>query len=83
MKPAAARYAPMESSEAVQRSFDATCRKLFRFLTGPEISRSRNARSSHRGDEPIASLTAPMPNARKRVAVKPHSREAVRRRRRA
>jgi hypothetical protein len=33
-------------SEAEQRSFDATCRKLFRFLTGPEISRCRNARSS-------------------------------------
>jgi hypothetical protein len=33
-------------SEAAQRSFDATCRKLFRFLTAPEISRSRNARSS-------------------------------------
>jgi hypothetical protein len=33
-------------SEAEQRSFDATCRKLFRFLTAPEISRSRNARSS-------------------------------------
>ena len=33
-------------SEAEQRSFDATCRKLFRFLTTPEISRSRNARSS-------------------------------------
>ena len=33
-------------SEAEQCSFDATCRKLFRFLTAPEISRSRNARSS-------------------------------------
>src|ERR1700733_2723094 len=33
-------------SEAEQRSFDATCRKLFRCLTAPEISRSRNARSS-------------------------------------
>src|SRR5271163_4316623 len=33
-------------SEVEQRSFDATCRKLFRFLTAPEISRSRNARSS-------------------------------------
>jgi hypothetical protein len=28
-------------SEAGQRSFDATCRKLFRFLTDPEISRDR------------------------------------------
>jgi hypothetical protein len=35
-----------DQSEAEQRSFDATCRKLFRFLTDPEISRSRNARSS-------------------------------------
>jgi hypothetical protein len=33
-------------SEAEQRSFDATCRKLFRFLTALEISRSHNARSS-------------------------------------
>ena len=33
-------------SEAEQRSFDATCRKFFRFLTAPEISRRHNARSS-------------------------------------
>jgi hypothetical protein len=33
-------------SEAEQHSFDATCRKLFRFLTAPEISRRQNARSS-------------------------------------
>jgi hypothetical protein len=33
-------------SEAEQRSFDATCRKLFRFLTASEISRRQNARSS-------------------------------------
>ena len=33
-------------SETEQRSFDATCRKLFRFLTAPEISRGHNARSS-------------------------------------
>ena len=33
-------------SEAEQRSFDATCRKLFRFLTGPQISRGHNAPSS-------------------------------------
>ncbi len=33
-------------SEAEQRSFDATRRKLFRFLTGREISRGHNARSS-------------------------------------
>jgi hypothetical protein len=33
-------------SEAEQRSFDATCRKLFRFLTAATISRRQNARSS-------------------------------------
>ena len=33
-------------SEAEQRSFDATCRKLFRFLTTSDISRRQNARSS-------------------------------------
>jgi hypothetical protein len=33
-------------SEGEQRSFDATCRKLFRFLTALEISRSHNAPSS-------------------------------------
>jgi hypothetical protein len=33
-------------SEAEQRSFDATCRKLFRFLTASKISRRQNARSS-------------------------------------
>ena len=33
-------------SETEQRSFDATCRKLSRFLTGSEISRARNPRSS-------------------------------------
>jgi hypothetical protein len=32
-------------SETEQRSFDATCRKLSRFLTGSEISRARNPRS--------------------------------------
>src|ERR1700722_15308258 len=32
-------------SEAEQRSFDATCRKLSRFLKGPEISRGHNAPS--------------------------------------
>ena len=30
-------------SEAEQRSFDATCRRLFRFLTDPEISHGHNA----------------------------------------
>ena len=33
-------------SEAEQRSFDATCRKLFRFLTAPEIARGHNVRNS-------------------------------------
>ena len=33
-------------SETEQRSFDATCRKLLRFLTGPEIGRRQNARGS-------------------------------------
>ena len=33
-------------SDAAQRSFDATCRKLFRFLTTREISHGHNARSS-------------------------------------
>jgi hypothetical protein len=33
-------------SDAEQRSFDATCRKLFRFLNAREISRGHNARSS-------------------------------------
>jgi hypothetical protein len=33
-------------SETEQRSFDATCRKLSRFLTGSETSRVRNHRSS-------------------------------------
>lgn len=33
-------------SEAEQRSFDATCRKLFRFLTASGISYRQNARSS-------------------------------------
>jgi len=32
-------------SEAEQRSFDTTCRKLFRFMTDPEISRG-HARNS-------------------------------------
>ena len=33
-------------SEAEQRSFDVTCRKLFRFLTAPEISHDRDACST-------------------------------------
>jgi hypothetical protein len=33
-------------SEAQQRSFDATCRKLFRFLTSSRISHARDTRRS-------------------------------------
>jgi hypothetical protein len=33
-------------SDTEQRSFDATCRKLFHFLTAPETRRRQNARSS-------------------------------------
>jgi hypothetical protein len=33
-------------SEAEQRSFDATCRRFFRFLTEPEISRRRSRNST-------------------------------------
>ena len=33
-------------SDAEQRSFDATCRKLFRFLSSREVSHRHNARSS-------------------------------------
>jgi hypothetical protein len=35
-------------SEAEQRSFDATCRKLFRFLTASEISRRSSATTTNR-----------------------------------
>ena len=35
-------------SEAEQRSFDATCRKLFRFLTDPEISRRSSTTTTNR-----------------------------------
>lgn len=39
-------------SEAEQRAFDATCRKLFRFLTKPEASHGR-ARRSHEATNPL------------------------------
>ncbi len=71
-------------SEAEQRSFDATCRKLFRFLTAPEISpppQRLEARPRRRTDRIIDGTNAQ--RAAMRVAVKPRSREAVRRRRRA
>src|SRR3984957_10537679 len=35
-------------SEAEQRSFDATCRKLFRFLTASEISRRSSTTTTNR-----------------------------------
>jgi hypothetical protein len=35
-------------SEAEQRSFNATCRKLFRFLTAPEISRRSSTTTTNR-----------------------------------
>ncbi len=71
-------------SEAEQCSFDATCRKLFRFLTAPEISPppQRLEALPRRRTDRIIDGTNAQPAAM-RVAVKPHSREAVRRRRRA
>jgi hypothetical protein len=70
-------------SETEQRSFDATCRKLSRFLTGPEISRDHNAQAlpRRRTDRVIDGTNAEL--SARRVAVKPRSRRAVRRRRRA
>ena len=54
-------------SDAEQRSFDATCRKLFRFLNAREISRAQRSKL-RRGDEPTASLTASMQNSRPRAS---------------
>ena len=69
-------------SEAGQRSFDTTCRKLFRFLTTAEPAaatfetiQQRRTKSGIDGTHAELSAT--------RVAVKPRSRIAVRRRRRA
>jgi hypothetical protein len=69
-------------SEAGQRCFDATCRKLFRFLTASEPAAATLEPIQHRQtnvgiDGTHAELSA------MRVAVKPRSRTAVRRRRRA
>jgi hypothetical protein len=66
-------------SEAGQRSFDTTCRKLFRFLTAPRsvaaaLPRRRTDRIIDGTDAGLAAMC---------VAVKPRSRAAVRRRRRA
>ncbi len=70
-------------SNGEQRSFDATCRKLSRFLTDCEIDRGHTARSSIAAtkDRVIDGTQADL--SAMRVAVKPRSRAAVRRRRRA
>ena len=68
-------------SEAEQRSFDATCRKLFRFLTQSKIGNGHHpTRNQGRTGCPIGGTNADGPATR--VAVKPHSRTAGRRRRR-
>ena len=64
-------------SEAEQRSFDSTCRKLSRFLTQPRSA----AGTSGEPPAPLKGTIADRPATS--VAVKPHSRAAVRRRRRA
>jgi hypothetical protein len=70
-------------SETEQRAFDATCRKLSRFLADPMISRAAplEALQQRRTDCAIDGTNANRPATR--VAVKPRSRAAVRRRRRA
>lgn len=71
-----------QQSEAEQRGFDATCRKLFRFLTQAAISDGRRSiRNQERTGCPIDGTNADGPATR--VAVKPRSRAAGRRRRRA
>jgi hypothetical protein len=69
-------------SEVEQRSFDATCRKLFRFLTNHRNSHDRNAhgRPQRRTGRVIDGTNAD--HLTMRVAVKSRSRAAVRRRRR-
>jgi hypothetical protein len=67
-------------SETEQRCFDATCRKLFRFLTTARQQRPQ-APTRRRTDRGIDGTNAELSD--RRVAVKPRSREAVRRRRRA
>jgi len=69
-------------SEAEQRSFDATCRKLFRFLTDTETSRG-DAGNATAATNRLRDKGTNADRPAKRVAVKPRSRAAVRRRRRA
>ena len=65
-------------SEAEQRSFDATCRKFFHFLT---TSESTSVHGKPRTADVIDGTNAKL--LARRVAVKPRSRAAGRRRRRA
>ena len=65
-------------SEAEQRSFDATCRKFFHFLTA---SQSSCVSGKRRTEDVIDGTNAKLLAVR--VAVKPRSRAAERRRRRA
>ena len=70
-------------SEAEQRSFDATCRKLFRFLTETTLRPAAamlEIRQQRRTDCAVDDTNADHPATR--VAVKARSRAAVRRRRR-
>jgi len=69
-------------SEAEQRSFDTTCRKFFRFLTDTETSR-RDARDATAATNRLRDNGTNADRPATRVAVKPRSRAAVRRRRRA
>jgi len=69
-------------SEAEQRSFDTTCRKFFRFLTDTDTSR-RDARNSSAATNRLRDNGTNADRPATRVAVKPRSRTAVRRRRRA
>ncbi len=70
-------------SETEQRTFDATCRKLSRFLADAEISRATTleALQKRQTDCAIDGTNADRPATR--VAVKPRSRVGVHRRRRA
>ena len=71
-------------SEVEQRSFDATCRKLFRFLTEKTLRPAAamlETRPQRRTDCAIDGTNADRPATR--VAVKARSRVAVRRRRRS
>jgi hypothetical protein len=65
-------------SEAEQRSFDATCRKLFHFLTASQSSHIGGMRPT---EDVIDGTNAKL--LAMRVVVKPRSRAAGRRRRRA